>query len=135
MNLHGYFKKREYPVSLINRQFRRALLPSQTEPKTVKNKQKPITMVVKYNPRNLNYSKVLHEIWKKHKVYLGNLSRPIVCFKRAKNLRDTLVNAKFNDNTNIPREQSMSHKKIVPLQATYYIFQNSNYHTYQVYHI
>lgn len=93
-NLYGYFKRRNYNDDLLQQSMIRAL--NSTKP-TVKRDTTPTTLIITYNPRNPNYARTLNKIWNKHEKYLTGITKPIVCYKRPKNLRDLLVKALFTE--------------------------------------
>ena len=87
-NLFGYFTNRKYPSELLVKFFNKALHSHHTHKKDTTS----TTMVITYNPRNPTYASTMNQIWKLHVKNLpGNLQRPIVCYKRPRNLRDQLV--------------------------------------------
>ena len=111
IKLFGYFRNRNYPEEIIAQGIQRALAESATP----KNKSIPLTLVIEHNPRNPKYSEIITQIWNKHSEKLpGNLNKPLVCYKRPKNLREILTRAKFVVEGQI--STNYCHTRIVPLQ-------------------
>ena len=107
-NLFGYFTNKNYSPQILTETFNRALKCNQT-----RKKHTPMTMVITYNPRKPTYAPLIYPTWKHHwKILPGYLQRPIVCYKRPKNLRDMLVHAAFSEDNII----KLNHQKSVPLK-------------------
>lgn len=90
-NLKGFFKNRGYDNKIIETGITNA--KKTKKPKT--EKEQPTVMVTTHNPMNPNYQKTINIIWKKH-AETTKLPKPLVAYKRPKNLRDILTEAAYN---------------------------------------
>ena len=112
VKLYGYFRNRNYSESTIVEGIQKALYQ---KPKPPKETAIPTTMVIEYNPRNPNYSNIINHLWNKHKEKLsGKQGKPLVSYKRPKNLREILTKAKFTEEGKT--NENHSHARVVPLQ-------------------
>ena len=109
-NLFGYFKNRDYDTQLISRQFDRAVNQAPKKPK--EKHSTPITMVVTYHPHLPRYASTIYRIWNKHKKTIPGNLKPMVCYRRPRNLRDTLVKSIYTENN----KRGTIHKVPVPLK-------------------
>ncbi|MCP3931976.1 MAG: hypothetical protein GY705_23125, partial [Bacteroidetes bacterium] len=93
-NMYGHFKNRGYEHDIICNGINRALAHTDLEraPKKV-----PTTMIITHHPRNPPFSKIIHEVWNKYDIKY--MDKPIICFKRPKNLRDIFVFASLEKPT------------------------------------
>ena len=83
--------KRGYKTEDIKESYRRLEHPQQ-KPK----QKKPTTLIVPYHPRNPRYQAIIQEVWNKHKDLLpAAITKPIVAFRRPKNLREILTKALY----------------------------------------
>lgn len=135
-NLKGYFLNRKYEKKLIDEQFKKA----NTAMRGKKNNRDtaPTVLVIFFHPENPNYQKIINEIWHKHN-NLGNTDtkKPIVAYKRPKNLRDLLTKAEYNPKgikktlphkpliqSTVPKAVMSAENKIITLRC-----QKEHYHS------
>jgi hypothetical protein len=94
-NLQGYFKNRGYNTKDIETGIKKALDNAQQQ-KTTKGDM--TTMVITYHPNNPPFARILHKLYSEHQKELpGKLTRPIVAYRRTKNLKELLTRAKFSN--------------------------------------
>ena len=98
-NLKGFFMNRNYPPVLVNTAIQKVLMHDHNKKSTnTKNGDLPIptALVVPYHPTNPPFQHTINLIWKKHQTKLNNMiGKPIVAFKRPKNLKDLLTKARY----------------------------------------
>ena len=114
--LRKYFKIRNYPESVINSAFDRVKDLAQSDalkPSVKDNKSKIIPFVIEFNPSLPNIGEIINKYWDLLKLS-NNVAvralheyRPVVAFKRPKNIKDFLVTTKYQYSCNT---SFMSHK-------------------------
>ena len=109
-SLRVYFRDRKYPDYVVDNALNKISCMTQDEALCSNNKASEgsvIPFVVKYNPSLPNISNIIRKYWDLLKLSsncsVQNLHdyRPLVAFKRPKNLKDILINSNirsFNDN-------------------------------------
>ena len=103
VDLKNYFLERNYPNDVINNALDKVLLLSQEEAlvqsQNVKNNIVPF--VIEYNPSLPNIGNILHKYWNLLDLSLNdsvkyvNSLKPIIAYRRPRNIRDFIVKSKF----------------------------------------
>jgi hypothetical protein len=107
-NLKGYFKNRNYPDKLVKDAITRvsAIPTTHTNTKAAANGKQPAVIVIPFHPTNPLFQHRINEMWSHFQKELINIiAKPIVAFKRPKNLRDILTRARYGP-TAIPPHKS-----------------------------
>lgn len=108
LQLRDFFLERNYPASVVDEALGNACSLSQDEAlqTSIKNEDKNIIpFVVEYNPSLPNIGLVINKYWdllqlsNKASVNSVHAYKPILAFRRPKNLRDYLVRSSFADRT------------------------------------
>ena len=108
LHLRDFFLERNYPASIVDEALGNACSLSQDEAlqTSIKNGDKNIIpFVVEYNPSLPNIGLVINKYWdllqlsNKASVNSVHAYKPILAFRRPKNLRDYLVRSSFADRT------------------------------------
>jgi len=103
-SLWEFFKVRNYPEDIINRAFYKARNMTQEQALVYNETRSNATVVpfvIEYNPSLPNIGNILHKYWDLFKLSPNpatqNLHsyKPVLAYKRGKNLRDFLVNTKY----------------------------------------
>ena len=108
LHLRDFFLERNYPASIVDEALGNAcsLLQDEALQTSIKNGDKNIIpFVVEYNPSLPNIGLVINKYWdllqlsNKASVNSVHAYKPILAFRRPKNLRDYLVRSSFADRT------------------------------------
>jgi peptide-methionine (R)-S-oxide reductase len=106
-NLKGFFINRMYPPDLVEKAIEKVLSskPRSESQHEDKEKTTPTALVIPFYPNNPPFQRVINKIWVKFENKLNNLiGKPLVAFKRPKNLREILTKARFGQMA-IPTER------------------------------
>jgi len=104
IELGQHFLNRNYPIDIINAAFQKVSSLTQLESLQckIKNTNKDIIpFIIEYNPSLPNIGKIINKYWDllklsgKENVKLLHESKPMLAYKRTKNLKDYLINSKL----------------------------------------
>jgi peptide-methionine (R)-S-oxide reductase len=113
-NLKGFFINRKYSEKMVHNAMTKALNDAPQRKKTARNQDLPIptALVVPFHPTNPPFQKTINDIWVKYKDQLNNLiGKPLVAYKRPKNLREMLTRARYGPMA-IPPNRDPTHTAV-----------------------
>ena len=105
-NLAGFFRNRNYDEEIIQDGINKALKNSKITKKIIKEKISPTTLIIPFHPTNPQFGKTITRIWEHYEPHLTDLSKPIVAFKRPRNLREILTRAHYGPHA-IPQQENL----------------------------